>query len=69
MMNLQPIKTEQAYDAALQEIDRLWDAEPDIGSRGRVSKVQGIQLPLIDEDHYEQTGALRVGLPPDRRTI
>jgi HTH-type transcriptional regulator/antitoxin HigA len=29
MMDLKPIKTEQDYEAALQEIDRLWEAKPD----------------------------------------
>jgi HTH-type transcriptional regulator / antitoxin HigA len=27
MMNLKPIRNDEEYEAALQEIDRLWDAE------------------------------------------
>ena len=27
-MNLKPIHTDDDYEAALQEIDRLWDAQP-----------------------------------------
>jgi len=51
-MNLKPIKTEQDYEAALQEIERLWDAAPDTPE----SDLLEILVTLVEayeKEHYD----------------
>ncbi|MFN8485961.1 MAG: transcriptional regulator [Caldilineaceae bacterium] len=52
MINLKPIRTEEDYEQALQEIDRLWDVKPGT----RESDLLEILVTLVDvyeKAHYE----------------
>jgi HTH-type transcriptional regulator/antitoxin HigA len=51
-MNLKPIKTEQDYDAALQEIDRLWDAEPDTPESDTLEILVTL-IEAYEKEHYD----------------
>lgn len=51
-MNLKPIKNEEDYEAALQEIERLWDVAPGTPE----SDVLEILVTLVEayeKDHYD----------------
>jgi len=50
-MNIQPIKTEADYDAALLEIETLFDAEPDTPEGDRFDQLV-TQVEAYERDHY-----------------
>lgn len=63
MTNLRPIRNEEDYETALEEIEALWAAEPYLGSRARVSEILNRRRPLsLEMIRKLQSG---LGLPAD----
>jgi len=56
-MEIKPIRTEQDYEAALKEIERLWGAEPETPDGDRF-EVLFTLVEAYEDQHYEI-------LPPD----
>ncbi|HET8728729.1 MAG TPA: helix-turn-helix domain-containing protein [Alphaproteobacteria bacterium] len=50
-MEIRPIKTEADYRAALAEVDRLWDAEPDTPEGDRVDLLVTL-IEAYETAHY-----------------
>jgi HTH-type transcriptional regulator/antitoxin HigA len=50
-MNIHPIRTEAEYEAALVEIDRLFDAAPNTSEGARL-EVLAILVEAYEEQHY-----------------
>jgi HTH-type transcriptional regulator/antitoxin HigA len=50
-MELKPIQTEEEYEAALQEIERLFNAEPDSPEEQKM-EVLAILVDLYEKEHY-----------------
>lgn len=57
MTTIKPIRTEEEYEAALKEIEALWDAEPDTPEADRLD-VLIMLVEVYEEEHYPV-------LPPD----
>jgi len=57
LMEIKPIRTEQDYEAALKEIERLWGAEPETPDGDRF-EVLFTLVEAYEDQHYEI-------LPPD----
>jgi HTH-type transcriptional regulator / antitoxin HigA len=51
-MNLKPIKTEEDYEEALQEIERLWDAEPNTLESNKL-EILATLVEVYEKDRYE----------------
>jgi HTH-type transcriptional regulator/antitoxin HigA len=78
MKPITPIRTEREYDAALAEIDRLWDAKPDTSAADRldvlttlVEAYEATRWPISPPDpinaivfRMEQQGLTRRDLEP-----
>lgn len=52
MINLKPIKSEEDYGAALQEIERLWDAEPGTAASDSLEILVTL-VEVYEQEHYE----------------
>jgi HTH-type transcriptional regulator / antitoxin HigA len=52
MMTLKPIKTEADYEQALQEIERLWDAQPGT-PEGDTLEILVTLVEAYEREHYE----------------
>ena len=50
-MHIKPIKSEKEYAEALQEIDRLWDTEPDTPDGDRLEVLMTL-VEAYEEKHY-----------------
>jgi HTH-type transcriptional regulator/antitoxin HigA len=50
-MNIKPIKTEADYRAALQEIERLFDAQPDSEDADRLEVLVTL-VKVYEDEHY-----------------
>lgn len=50
-MNIKPIKTEKDYQAALKQIDKLWDAKPNT-SRGDKLEILVTLVEAYEQKHY-----------------
>lgn len=51
-MNIKPIKDETSYEAALQEIDRLFDAEPDTPESDQLEVLVTL-VEAYEDKHYD----------------
>lgn len=51
-MEIKPIKTEQDDEAALREVDRLWDAEPGTPEADRLDVLVTL-VEAYEREHYE----------------
>jgi HTH-type transcriptional regulator/antitoxin HigA len=51
-VNIKPIKTEADYEAALEEIDRLMDAEPDTPEGDRLDVLTTL-VEAWEQKHYQ----------------
>lgn len=51
MKEIRPIRTESEYEAALQEVERLWDAEPGTPDGDRV-EVLATLIEVYETKHY-----------------
>lgn len=51
-MNLKPIKTEQDYETALQEIERLWDVLPDTPESDALEILVTL-VEVYEKEHYD----------------
>lgn len=52
LMNIKPIKDDASYEAALQEIDRLFDAEPDTPEGDRLEVLVTL-VEAYEDKHYD----------------
>lgn len=50
-MNIKPIKTEKDYQAALKQIDKLWDAKPNT-PRGDKLEILATLVEAYEQKHY-----------------
>lgn len=50
-MNIKPIKTEKDYQAALKQIDKLWDAKPNT-PRGDKLEILVTLVEAYEQKHY-----------------
>ena len=51
-MDIKPIKTEADYEAVLEEIDRLMDAEPDMPEGDRLDVLTTL-VEAWEQKHYQ----------------
>ena len=51
-MEIKPIKTEQDYEAALREVDRLWDVEPGTLEADHLDVLVTL-VEAYEREHYE----------------
>jgi antitoxin component HigA of HigAB toxin-antitoxin module len=70
-VNIKPIKTEADYEAALEEIDRLMDAEPDTPEGDRLDVLTTL-VEAWEQKHYQSTARIcrarpKAGSPIRRR--
>ena len=52
LMNIKPIKNEASYEEALQEIDRLFDAQPDTPEGDRLEVLVTL-VEAYEDKHYD----------------
>jgi len=52
-MNIKPIKTEDDYEAALKEVERLMDIDPEIGTpECDLLEVLAVLVEAYEKEHY-----------------